>query len=326
MTPEETERKKARRRLINYCSGACLCCLIIGFLIGVALDAKYRPNNILLYINPDGKESLSPLPGDIISFASNKDLSLSKVNVTYTAGLAPCDPTSPFPAPTCVYKPFAHGPDLYLFGCTFGSKSMDCYDPQYGPQCVGCGSGPSTGGLFPHPHPTLPLLKVVIWDIGGPFRVSPDEQILPQRSGAPSGESQGGQKIDAQVHEVTSATAPPRLQEFVAACDPATNKPAIFAPGKPAATTTILAEPGDTITWNPYADYTTAGLGSPLNPPICVDGNNPSSSGNESCEINSPLTSKTYQYTLEMTCGGVSSSTPENIQIQNPTVAVAGKK
>jgi hypothetical protein len=312
MTPEETERKKARRRVIRYCTSTCLCCLIVGFLIGVALDSLYGPNRILLYINPDGKVSVSPQPGDIISFAAFDDKTGKNVSVSYTAGLKPCGSIDGAPLSTCVYNPGLVGPSLYLFGCK-SAGGTDYYDPQYGPKCVACGGGPGAGGLFPHPHPTLPLLKVVIWDLGGPFRISPDHQILPQSPGASSGGSQGGQEFEAQVHEVDSSSPPPRAQEFVAACD--ANKAAIFPSGSTTSTTTpIVAEPGDTITWNPYSAYTIA-----FDDMICVQ-SAVASNGNLSCTVKNSI-SGPHNYTLNMPACTASTSITEKINVQTPMLA-----
>jgi hypothetical protein len=288
--------------------------LIIGFLLGVALDAQYRPNNILLYINPDGKESLSPQPGDIISFASDKDLSVSKVNVTYTADLIPCEKYSPFPPSTCIYKPFAQGPDLYFFGCTYGPDNKHCYDPQYGPQCVGCGAGPGTGGQFPHPQPELPLLRVVFWDLEAIFRIPPSQQARPQGSGSSSGGSQSAQVFQAQAHDVNSSSPPPRVQEYVAGCY--NGAPGIFNPGDPEpidrVMTPINAEPGDTITlalYPPPNSYSTSGLSG-----VCSSGD--LSAGSPSCIVNN--VTGTYKFQLKMACA-TSGSTDESISVTKPS-------
>jgi hypothetical protein len=337
MTPEEMEREKARRRLVKYCSTTCLCCLIIGFLLGVALDARYRPDNIRFNISSDSKISLMPKPGDIISFAADKDPSgvAAKITMKYTAGIKPCKSNIDSTDPTCVYWPYKNGPRLYLFGCTFGPNGTEkpCYDPQYGPKCNPCGG---TGGNIPFPTP-LPILHVVFWDIESLLGVVPSEQALPQSARMSSGGSQGSQvNEEARVLDNTPAPPPPpRVQELVAACY--NGVPAVFQSGSdtpitPDPNAPITAEPSDTITWNAYDKYNITGLnGGSLN--ICANGNpsgDPASpGGNQSCIINPGTGSKTpYPYQVNISTGACISSqaTTEYLLVETPTVPPSAKR
>jgi hypothetical protein len=80
----------------------------------------------------------------------------------------------------------------------------------------------------------------------------------------------------------------------------------------------MTAEPGDTITWNPYDNYIIAGLNAGSQN-ICANGN-PSSPDNLSCTINSGTSNNVpYPYTLTMSCGA-SNSITEYLLIESPTV------
>jgi hypothetical protein len=315
MESYDAKRENTKGHFIKW-SGMCFCCFILGFLLGVALDAKYRPNHILLYINPDGKVSLSPHPGDIINFVAFDDKTGANVKVKYTANLAPCDKSAAVAPPsTCVYAPFDSGPNLYLFGCT-SAKGIPCFDPQYGPKCAGC---PSTGVRTPFLSKLLKFLQVLKWDLEAPLGLMTYQQKLPQNQSRSTGGSQAG-----QVQDVTSAP-PPRVQEYVAACY--NGAPGVFKVGDTEPTDTtktpIVAEPDDTISltlYPPPNSYSTSGLKS-----VCAGGE--LGSGNPSCKINNPTASNNYRFMLNMACGSPAGSTQESIQIQNPTVPpLAGKK
>jgi hypothetical protein len=278
-----------------FLKGACVCivCLIVGFFSGVALNARYGPNHILLYINADSKVSLSPRPGDTISFAADGDPTGANIKINYTRSLIPCETNSDPTDPTCVYAPYANGPSLYLYSCALNQPPNSCYDPQLGPQCSGC---PTPGVVS-----KLALLKVAAFDVKAALKFSPPLRELPHLQGGPGGGI-----------PVISSAPPDLVQEYVAACD-STNKPAVYPNGSTSPMTTpIVAEPGDTITWTLYPppnSYQISGLDA-----VCTTGSSPSSSGSQSCIIKSSA-SGNIPYTLNMACSA-SSSTGETISIK----------
>ena len=296
------ENTKGRFRTVV---GVCLCCLILGFLLGVALDAKYRPNRILLYINADGKVSLSPKPGDIINFAAFDDETGANVKVSHTADLIPCDPS--FLPPTCVYAPYTDGPDLYLFGCA-SAGNVPCFDPQYGPKCPKCPGSGIRKGKF------LTFFWHILWeDLEELLRISPVERRLPENQRGPSGGSAVSHALEAQQQIVPQP--PPRVQEFVVACDK-NGAPGVFPSGSAdsidTVTTPITAEPSDTITWTLYPPAKSFTI-SPLDK--ACNGRNPSSDS-PTCRVSN---AGSYSFNLGMV--GCASSTPTkgSIVIMKPT-------
>lgn len=242
--------------------------LIVIFVPGIALDATFGVNHILLYVNADGKVSLSPQPGDIISFATANDKTGKTISVTYAAGLMPCKNYSPTD-PTCEYQPVGASPALYLFGCK-STSGVTCFDPQFGPKCVGCG-GRGGGVNFPHWFPRI--LHAVIWDFEESLGLAPDAQRVQQER----------RELEGGSSDVTS-TPPERVQEYVVACDK-TGKGAIYdSSGGDPIDDAIIVEPYDTVTWTlypPATKYDISGIqhicGSP-------------SSDDPSCTINGGVT------------------------------------
>jgi hypothetical protein len=298
------ENTKGRFRTVV---GVCLCCLILGFLLGVALDAKYRPNRILLYINADGKVSLSPKPGDIINFAAFDDETGANVKVSHTADLIPCDPK--VPPPTCVYAPFTPGPDLYLFGCK-SKDGTDCFDPQYGPKCPKCPGGQIVKGQF------FVLFWHILWeDLEELLRISPVERRLPENQSGPSGGSAVSHALEAQEQIVSPP--PPRVQEFVVACDK-NGAPGVFPSGSADSIDTrqkpIAAEPSDTITWTLYPPAKSFTI-SPLDK--ACNGRNPSSDS-PTCKVSN---AGSYEFNLDMPDCASSTSTKGSLTVVKPTAA-----
>jgi hypothetical protein len=311
MNPGDARHENERGGFMKG-AGICLCCLVVGFLLGVALDAKNRPNNILLTINPDSKVSLSPQPGDMIRWATPTDPQGTSVNINFTAGFAPCLKNTGILGASCVYDPIAGGPSLYLYGCTSNQPPNSCYDPAFGPRCGSC----PTPGTHPPPFLIKYFVNTLIWDIARLFSEMAALPETPQNLGGSTG-SPGDR--GQEVHALEPA-APPRVIEVAAVC--AGNAPAVFPSGSSGSVTSLTAEPSDTITWNPYGEYSITGLES-----VCTGGN-PSSSGNQSCTIKTGTASSApYTYTLKMTCGGAPASATEKIFIQGSVAApMAGNK
>jgi hypothetical protein len=281
---------------------------ILGFIAGVAGNMRFGPNNILLYINEDGKVSLSPQAGDVIRFASYNDKAGEAVAVNYTVGAAfkPCDTNSAWdPDSTCVYKPKG-ALDVYLFGCK--SNGIDCIDPQYGPQCQGCGQG-LTGKNY---YQIISLLfYAVIHDGEGAFGLLPALKVAPQGATQPSGGNPPGQPQMLAVNASAPAALP---QQWVAACY--SGAPSLFKVGDQTPTDTtkapIAAVPNDKITihlYSPPAEYGTVGLSK-----VCSKGE--LSDKNQLCAVNNVSATTTTKFQLTMICTGSSpTSTPESISV-----------
>jgi hypothetical protein len=294
----------------------CLFCLTVGFLLGVALDAKYRPNKILLFVNPDTKVSLMPQPGDTISWASPGYPHGQPVNINFTAKQIPCISNVSSP---CIYDPIDQGPSLYLYACTLNSAPSTCFDP-------GIGNTNTTGpppGQVKFPKLTLKdFADTLVWDIERLFgglpalpRVSQNLSEFPESSGTNGLQPQG--KPASPPTPPPLPPPPPRVQEFVAACS--NNAPGIFKVGDPTPTDTvanpIIAEPNDTITltlYPPPVDYNTNGLSG-----VCKNGE--LSAGRPSCIVNNVSVSVNTKFNLSMVCtGSTPTSTPESIAVVKP--------
>lgn len=297
LNSSETKHMKAKGRYIKaICT--CLCCLIIGFLLGVALDAKYRPNHILLYINADSKVSISPRPGDIISWATKDDPYGKKITINYTAGLAPCKANTGIQTP-CIFEPLDGGPDLYLFGCTLSADPKTCFDPQYGPKCTGCGQGTNYTS-FP-PLTFHDFWNTLGWDIARLINPVPTLRKAPQNLA-------GLGITSVNSTNAVPLTSPSSLVEVAALCNG--NTPAVFLGGSSSVITHIPARALDTITWNAYNSYSITNLN------ICSQGSMPSSPGaNQSCTVKSDTPVSSVPYTLNMTCNNAASSAQEYIDV-----------
>jgi hypothetical protein len=295
MNPREGKSESSRGLFLKG-AGVSIGCLIIGSLLGIAVDAKYRPNHILLYINADSKVSVSPQPGDTISFATDGNPTGTNIKINFTRDLRPCQPNSDLSDPTCVYAPYINGPNLYLYSCALGQPPNSCYDPQLGPKCSGC----------PTPGPKLNFVEVVLGDVKGLFGLLPRPRLIPETPSVPPG------GISVPGLPVTSSARPALVQEYVAGCD-SSNKPAVHVIGSTTPMTPpIVAEPGDTITWTLYPppnSYQISGLDA-----VCTTGSSPSSAGTQFCIIKGG-SSGNIPYTLNMACGA-STSTAESISIK----------
>jgi hypothetical protein len=302
------------------CAGLCLACLILGFLLGFALDARYRPNHIQLYVNQNSKVSLKPKPGDIISWATYTDKLGNPIPIVINfggPGPYPCENPSPYPPPTCVYKPPPDGPDVYLYGCTLGNdpQGTSCFDPVVGPQCSGCGS---TGGIPPYSFQYFWF--TFEWDIARLLNPAEGPSKAPQNLKGSTGTAppKGQEKL------VNAApTAPPSsIVNVYAECKSGAQAIYPFNGNQPILN--ILAQPNYEITWNRWSkDYSISNLPQGF----CLQTDPPSSPGdNQSCTINpSTVSNGTYPYTLTMACGGAPSNT-QYIVITGSTVPKAKEK
>lgn len=104
--------------------GLCLCFLILGVLIGISIDAEFRPNHILFWVNPVQDLSLRFVPGDTIEWYQVG--TGEPVGISFWGG-SPCVGGSN----PCTIKNI---PDTatYYYTCT-ASDGTTCNDPQGGP-------------------------------------------------------------------------------------------------------------------------------------------------------------------------------------------------
>lgn len=112
------------------CLALCLCSLFLGVLIGISIDAKFRPNRIRFWVNGVHDLSFITQPGDKIEWLS---LSTGEpMNITFWGG-SPCADTSTNPCR------IGNIPDTstYLYTCkATDDPNYICIDPQGGPKSV----------------------------------------------------------------------------------------------------------------------------------------------------------------------------------------------
>ena len=327
MNAEDTKRKRGKGRLRGF--SICLLCLILGFLLGVVLDALFRPNSIYLAIQQDGKVSLSPQAGDIINWAAAVDPQHNTAQISFPVGPIPCRTVnSGTTGVTCIFDPIDNGPGtfprLFLFNCSLNNAPASCYDPliQIGPRCPGC-PPVSIQGSPGHKAKQIwdstgwkikQVWDAMGWDFKRLFGLSLGDRMVPQNQSGSTGttvtnglDAQGsGTRVSAPL----ASAPPPRVIDVVAACN--NGVAAVFDANGPVANNTISAEQGDKITWIPYAPYT-------IN---FADANacTPSSltETNQSCVIQPPSGKPPYkpQYTLNMpSCS--KDPTTEYVQLPN---------
>jgi hypothetical protein len=320
MNAENTKERSGRGRFIKGCC-ICLCCLIIGFLLGVALDAKYHPNRIDLLIAPDSKVALAPHKGDIINWTAGADPEHTQVQINFPVDPIPClEVEGGTTGATCIFDPVDNGPSMYLYGCTLSESPGSCYDPTVaiGPRCPGCPPLPPS----PPPLPINRFLNILKWDFERLFELSPGRRMVHHNLSGSTGVA-GAKGLEAQSHEEKlpspASTSPPaRVIDVVAACNGGVA--AVFGPNGPVANNTIPAETGDTITWLPYASYTiTFADANACTPSTLTD------STTQSCAIKSP--SGTLPYSLKMPSCTTTPTVTEYVQLPNATAATnpAGK-
>ena len=104
--------------------GLCLCFLFLGILIGISIDAAFRPNHIRLWVNPVQDLSLRFVPGDTVEWYQ---LSTGKpIGITFWGG-SPC--VGAFNP--CIIKNIPKTA-TYYYTCMAADGTI-CNDPQGGP-------------------------------------------------------------------------------------------------------------------------------------------------------------------------------------------------
>jgi len=114
--------------------GPHLCFLVLGVLIGIAIDAEFRPNHIQFWVNPVQKLSVRLQPGDKVEWLQQNT---KPMGITFWGG-SPCIGKS-FDNGATSYQPCIIGniPDsaTYLYTCQAANpSSFICFDPQGGPR------------------------------------------------------------------------------------------------------------------------------------------------------------------------------------------------
>ena len=112
---------ESRKRL-----SLCLCFLFLGVLVGISIDAKFRPNHIQFWVNPVQKLSVRLHPGDKIEWL---ELSGKPMDITFWGG-SPCVGASTNPCTIGSIPTTA----TYLYTCkATDGTSFICLDPSGGP-------------------------------------------------------------------------------------------------------------------------------------------------------------------------------------------------
>jgi hypothetical protein len=127
--------------------GLCLCFLFLGILIGISIDAEFRPNRIRFWVNDLNDLSFIPHQGDTIEW-----LRLSTdtpMKITFW-GASPCVDGITNP---CTIGDIPKS-TIYTYSCTAQEDpTFTCDDPQGGPMSStqdlnSTGRGPETTGSF----------------------------------------------------------------------------------------------------------------------------------------------------------------------------------
>jgi len=314
MNAEDTKRKRGKGRLKGF--SICLLCLILGFLLGVVLDALFRPNSIYLAIQQDGKVSLSPQAGDIINWAAAVDPQHNTAQISFPVGPIPCRTVnSGTTGVTCIFDPIDNGPGtfprLFLYNCSLNNAPASCYDPliQIGPRCPGC-PPVSIQGSPGHKAKQIwdstgwkikQVWDAMGWDFKRLFGLSLGDRMVLDAQGS-------GTRVSAPL----ASAPPPRVIDVVAACN--NGVAAVFDANGPVANNTISAEQGDKITWIPYAPYTINFADANACTPSSL-----TESTMQSCTIQS--SSGTLPYSLYMASCKTTPTVTENVQLPNAIAA-----
>jgi hypothetical protein len=260
-----------------------VCCLIAGFLLGVCLDAKYRPNTITLFLQDNGKLSVQPKVGDLISWVSYDNRYQPQINFLFNQ--SPCAKGSTPSA--CWYDPTNTTAPISLYGCSLNGTPSVCADPGVGPRS---GTG-------------IELSGIVIIDFERLFGQWPE--LSPGRLmalGVSASSSTNAPQSPIASPAPSTAKVVQTIQVGVG-CDVKKNVPVVLNPVSGNTIEPIPAGVGDTISWDAYAPYTITGL------QICTN-NTIQSGANQNCIIEDSTAANTYAYTLNVpSCTSATSGT-----------------
>jgi hypothetical protein len=126
--------------------GLCLCFLILGVLIGISIDAEFRPNHIRFWVNDLNNLSFIPHQGDTIEWFRLSTATPMKITFW---GPSPC---------VGAFNPCTIGnipkSTIYTYSCMAQEDpTFTCNDPQGGPMSStqslnATGTGPEATGFF----------------------------------------------------------------------------------------------------------------------------------------------------------------------------------
>jgi hypothetical protein len=271
--------------------------MVAGFVLGVGLDARYRPNHIVFEVQPDTKVNLAPYRGDIIEWKSSNPQSTS-TGIRFFSSKVPC--SEPNGGNQCTFAPLTV-PQVYLYDCALDKTPSTCYDPGIGPSSTSGGGHASKFARFVQ---TIKDIVVILGvDLERLFGIWPKPTAKPWLQAV-------GTTIAGPA--AAGGTPPPRHINVAVDCDKG-GKSAVFPDGNPAdENNAIEASVGDSITWQPYTAYSIGDLS--VCSPAPLKGNPGSPAGNNlTCTLKSG--SGDVQYTLKTSgCANLSSIT-EHIKL-----------
>jgi hypothetical protein len=143
----------------------CICSLLIGILIGLSIDLRFRPNHIRIWVDDIQELSIAPQEGDIIEWLGhvNND---DHIKITFHGG-SPCagNPTDANPCTIDDIK----GLSTFLYDCKSSTvPTYVCNDPGVGPKSTTGGRLQITGFL----RNLVELFRSLLFDLRQVFHVS----------------------------------------------------------------------------------------------------------------------------------------------------------
>ena len=275
------------------------CCVLISFLLGIALDVANRPNIITFYLDTNTKLTLKPQPGDIINWISYDP----NVDPRYSFFVGPNGPCrNGTTHSVCIYDPTLTPVNLDTYSCAAGITK--CSDPGVGPKSV-----PGQG----NENFLIKFLKILKFDFARLFgltlHLSDDDALVL------AGRAKIAPPASAAVTPAT-ATAPQIASTFASGpvlanvvCN--NSKPDVEDNDR-VSLPTIPQVPGQFITWYPAVGYTITSVSKPTLDDICIypSGNGISSSGNQTCQVKPDAAPGTTVYYKVMTNDSIKGISP----------------
>jgi len=266
--------------------------LIAGFLMGAALDVKYRPNHIVFEVQPDTKVNVIPSEGDVIEWKSSNPRS-GPPSIRFFSSKVPCSEANG--SSQCTYTPLPV-PQVYLYDCALDKSPNNCYDPGVGPSSNSGGGHSKFVLIIQWIENFVEVVGVDLERLLG-FRPKPTMHAWLQGVAGP---------IAAPAAGAGTTNPPPRHINVAVDCDKNGNA-AVFPDGNPAdANHAIEASVGDNITWQPYTSYSISDLS--VCSPMPLDG-----TGNRTCALKSG--SGDVSYTVRTSGCSNANSVTEHIKL-----------
>ena len=121
-------------RASRQCFILCICFLIFGVLIGISIDAAFRPNHMRFWVTEVNEIAFAPSPGDKIEWF--KVGTTEPMNITFWGG-DPCFESHAAPlgsVKACTIRDIPPKATYYYTCKATDDKSYVCNDPQGGPR------------------------------------------------------------------------------------------------------------------------------------------------------------------------------------------------